>query len=77
MSDKKSDQTKIQGEGDKESAAKYNKATREYVESGQVDEAAERASEQDPKEAARAEAEGRARAKEKDPALHRDYRKPT
>ena len=74
MSDKKSDHTKIQGEGDKESAAKYNKATREYVESGQVDEAAERASEQDPKEAASTIKKA---MREKDPAVHRNYRKPT
>jgi hypothetical protein len=67
----------IQGEGDKESAREYNEATRRFVESGKVDEAARSAGEQDPAEAEGAEQAGLERAKEKDPAVHRDYHKPT
>lgn len=78
MSDPKSETgTKIQGEGDKEAAREYNEATRAFVESGKVDEAAERAGEQDPAEAKQAEKAGEERAKEKDPAVHREYDKPT
>jgi hypothetical protein len=66
----------IQGEGDKEAAREYNEATREFVESGKVEEAAKRAADQDPTEAERAEEAGLERAKEKDPSVHRDYHKP-
>jgi hypothetical protein len=76
MSDDTEKRERIQGEGDKEAAREYNEATREFVESGKVDEAAERARGQDPREAERAEREGEERAKEKDPAVRRDYRKP-
>jgi hypothetical protein len=76
MSDKTEKQSKIQGEGDKEAAREYNESTRQFVESGKVEEAAERAGDQDPAEAERAERAGIDRAKEKDPAVHRDYRKP-
>lgn len=65
-----------QGEGDREAAKHYNEATREFVKSGKVDRAAERAAEQDPQEAERSERAGRERAKEEDPAVHRDYDKP-
>jgi hypothetical protein len=65
-----------QGEGDREAARHYNEATREFVKSGKVDDAAERASEQDPKEARRSEHDGKQRAREEDPAVHRDYDKP-
>ena len=67
----------IQGEGDRESARRYDEATREFVESGKVEEAAENAKGQDPTEARNAERAGRERAREKDPAVHRDYREPT
>ncbi len=63
-----------QGEGDRESAKRYNEATREFVQSGKVDEAAESA-EQDPEEAKESERAGRQHAKELDPAVHRDYEK--
>lgn len=66
-----------QGEGDRESARRYNEDTREFVESGRVDEAAERARDQDPEEAREAEEAGLERAREKDPAVHRDYDRPT
>jgi hypothetical protein len=65
------------GEGDREAARHYQERTEKFVKSGQVDEAARRAGDQDPEEAARAEEEGRKRAKEDDPALHRDYKKPS
>jgi hypothetical protein len=70
------DKPRNQGEGDRESAERYNEDTREFVESGQVDEAARKAEEQDPAEGEKAEEAGRERAKEVDPAVHRDYRKP-
>jgi len=65
-----------QGEGDRESAGHYNKATREFVKSGKVDKASEQTAEQDPQEAEDSERAGRERAKEVDPAVHRDYDKP-
>lgn len=68
---------KMQGEGDREAARRYNEATREFVESGKVGDAAGQAAGQDPAEAAEAEQAGRGRAKEQDPAVHRDYNKPT
>jgi len=69
--------TDVQGEGDKEAARHYDEKTREFVESGKVGEAAEKAAEQDPAEAESAEQAGRERSKEQDPAVHRDYHKPT
>ena len=65
------------GEGNREADRHYRERTREFVESGRVDEAAEKAREQDPKEGAEAEERGRERAKEVDPEVHRDYDKPT
>ena len=65
-----------QGEGDRISAGRYNEATREFVESGKVEEAAEQAAGQDPQEAVNSERAGREHAKEEDPAVHREYNKP-
>jgi hypothetical protein len=65
-----------QGEGDRRSAKRYNEAARKFVESGKVDEAARQAAGQDPEEAKRSERKGRERAKEVDPAVHRQYDKP-
>ncbi len=42
MNEKTKRDDKIQGEGDRESAREYNEATREFIESGKVDEAAKR-----------------------------------
>lgn len=67
---------KNQGEGDRESGARYNEATREFVKSGKVDKAVERARGQDPQEARDSEREGQRHAREEDPALHRNYEKP-
>jgi len=57
-----------QGEGDRESARRYNADVKEFVEAGKVDEAARRAGEQDPAEGKAAEQAGKDRAKEFDPA---------
>lgn len=78
MNDKTDDkkQQDNQGEGNREAARQYNEETREFAESGKVDEAAEKASEQDPGEAEAAERAGEERAKEKDPEVVRDYDKP-
>lgn len=65
----------VQGEGDRESAKRYNEATQDFVESGKVEEAAEKASEQSKDEAESAEAKGRSRAKEFDPQVERDFSK--
>ena len=67
------------GEGNREADRHYRERTREFVESGRVEEAAERARNQTPEEARedeKAEEEGRRRAKEVDPEVHRDYDKP-
>lgn len=62
---------KNQGEGDKESGAKYNKEQQEFVKSGRVDDAARKATED-----REAERKGRERAKEFDPEEERDYSRP-
>lgn len=67
--------TKVQGEGDRESARRYNEATRSFVERGGVGQAD--GSEVSSDEAEGAAREGRARAKEFDPEVHRDYAKPS
>ena len=71
------DKPRIQGEGDRESAKRYNENTQEFVKSGKVEEAARKAGEADEKEMERAEKSGEERAKEFDPAVERDYSKPT
>jgi hypothetical protein len=65
---------KEHGEGNYKASRQYNDATKKFVESGKVEEAAREAAPQTEIEAAQlasAEAEGRRRAKEEDPALHR------
>jgi hypothetical protein len=78
MNDKsdKHSESEIQGEGDREAAGHYNEATRKFVKSGKVEKAVEDAAGQDPQEAERSEQAGRERAKEVDPAVHREYDKP-
>jgi hypothetical protein len=64
---------KIQGEGDYESARRYNEKTKDFVEEGKVGPAAEKAKTDDPSKTAeleRAERAGRERAKGEDPLLH-------
>ncbi|MDX1593114.1 MAG: hypothetical protein R3298_02620 [Gammaproteobacteria bacterium] len=68
-----SDKPGNQGEGNREAAERYNRETREFVESGKVDEAAERAKKGDEKAMERAEEKGKERAKEFDPNVDRDY----
>jgi hypothetical protein len=61
-----------QGEGNKEADRHYREKTRDFVESGRVDEAARRSaptSAEEAEELRRAEEEGRSHAKEEDPAL--------
>ena len=72
--DSKSDSN--QGEGDRNAAKRYNESTREFVESGGVDEAPDPAG-QSEEEARRAEEEGKSRAKELDAEEQRDYDKAT
>ena len=67
---------KNQGEGDRDAARRYNQDQRQFVESGKVKDAAEKAKGQDPAEAEAAEKAGKERAKELDPGESRDYRKP-
>ena len=65
-----------EGEGNRTAARQYNEATRDFVESGKVDEQAEAARRavegRERAELEHAEAVGRARAKEEDPSVHRD-----
>ncbi len=68
---------KNQGEGDRESARRFNRNARDFVESGKVEDAARRAGESDKEEGEQAEKVGRERAKEFDPAVTRDHSKPS
>lgn len=61
-----------QGEGDREAAKRYNEATKEFVESGEMEKAPD-PSHQSEEAARNAEEEGKSRAKELDPEIHRDY----
>lgn len=68
---------KNQGEGDRESAKRYNEKTEKFVQSGKVEKAARDAGKGDPEEMKKAEKAGKARAKELDPSVQRDFSKPT
>ncbi len=60
---------RVQGEGNYEASRQYNKATKEFVDSGKVEEAARAAAPADAREAAElkaAEDAGLARAKDED-----------
>jgi len=62
----------VQGEGDYEAGRLYDKASREFAESGKVEPAARDAAPDDAREAEdmeRAEAEGKSHAKGEDPLL--------
>ena len=68
---------KEHGEGNYKASRQYNDATKKFVESGRVDEAARNAapkSEAESKDMRNAEAEGKRHAKEEDPALNRGQR---
>ncbi|MCB1787945.1 MAG: hypothetical protein H6953_13085 [Chromatiaceae bacterium] len=71
MTDKTKD--KVQGEGDYESAKRYDRETREFVNSGKVDEAIGDAADQSPQEGRAAREDARSRAKEHDPEEKRDF----
>lgn len=69
----------VYGEGNYDASRKYNDATKQFVQSGKVGKAArdaEPATEADALQMAAAEAEGKRRAKEEDPALARKDGKP-
>ena len=65
-----------QGEGDRESARRYNKDTRDFIADNDVAgkaEAAEKAvSGESGKDLKEAEKKGKAKAREEDPQIHRD-----
>lgn len=64
-----SSRSKVQGEGDYESAEKYNEDTRDFIDSGRVEQAARDAAprnEQEKQAMRKAEEEGRSHAKGKD-----------
>ena len=76
MSDDKKEQP---GEGNREADRRYRKRTREFVESEDVEEKAreaEPASREEAERLKKAEETGEDQAKEKDPAVKRDYSKP-
>lgn len=65
---------KEHGEGNYKATKQYDDATRDFVRSGKVGEAAKRAApkdDQQAKEMAEAEAQGKGRSKGEDPALYR------
>ena len=69
----------VQGEGDYEAGRRYDKATREFAESGRVEPAARDAAPDDASEAEeleRAEAEGKSHSKGEDPLLRGGNAKP-
>ncbi len=64
----------VQGEGDYDAGRRYDKASRDFAESGKVEPAARDAAPDDAREAEdmeRAEEEGKSRAKGEDPLLNR------
>lgn len=67
-----------QGEGDKESARRFNKSQQRFVESEEGQEEIERVAGDDElgDEFDEAEREAAGRAKEHDPSVSRDYRRP-
>lgn len=68
---------KEHGEGNYKASREYNDATKRFVDSGRVEQAARDAEPADPRESyelTQAEIEGRRRAKEEDPALTRPAR---
>lgn len=67
---------KNEGEGNRTAARRYNEHARETAERD-VHEDAEPESKEQQEEMERAEREGREHAKEVDPAVDRDYQKPT
>ena len=72
-------QDKVQGEGDYDAARRYDKAAREFAESGKVEDAARDAgphSAEEADELRRAEREGKSHAKGEDPLLNNPGKMP-
>lgn len=67
---------KNEGEGNRTAARRYNQAAEKTAKKGTQPEAEPR-SDEERKEMERAEEVGRSRAKEFDPAVDRDFNKPT
>lgn len=71
-------QSDMQGEGNREAANNFNEAQQKFVKSGRVAEASQNTkpkSREEADELERAETRARSRAKEEDPAVHRDGKK--
>lgn len=71
-------QSDMQGEGNREAAKNFNEAQQKFVQSGRVAEASQNTkpkSREEADELERAEIRARSRAKEEDPAVHRDGKK--
>lgn len=66
---------KNEGEGNRTAARRYNEAAHKTAEKGV--EAQPPRSDEERRDLERAEREGRSRAKEDDPAVERDYHKPS
>lgn len=63
---------KVEGEGSYTATRQYNKDTKEFIDSGKVEEKAREAADASPEEVAemrKAEKEGKSHLKEEDPAL--------
>jgi len=74
------EKTRNQGEGNRDAAREYDEQQHEFVERGEVqrhENETRNMSEAERRDAQRAEEEGKAHAKEKDPSAERDYSKPT
>ena len=72
------DSDKEHGEGNYKASRQYNDATRQFVKSGRVEEAAENAKPRGPKEQEemrKAEQAGRGKSKGEDPQLYKGSRK--
>ena len=70
---------KLKGEGDYEAAKHYREKTEQFVDEGKVEQQTQDRRSVDPAEQEtleQAEKAGEDRAREKDPAVHRDYQKP-
>ena len=70
----------LQGEGNYDATRRYDKATRAFVQSGKVDEAAHAAEPDSPEQAEglkRAEEIGKSHSKGEDPAIKKTPRSPT
>jgi hypothetical protein len=65
-----------EGEGNRTAARRYNEGAHKTAEKGDLPDAAP-SSDEERQEMERAEQSGRARAKELDPAVERDFDKPT